>query len=201
MDEWVGWTEKLHDSGRPEGIQHVGRGGAIPRGSTMVRMTGYIGMGSNLGDRWSNLRAGVSGLRGAGPTVLAVSSVWATEPVDSPGPLWFLNMAVKVSTGLPPLELLDRLLAIEREAGRTRSEPNGPRTLDLDLLVLGELEWGDDRLQLPHPRMWQRRFVLGPLAEIAPDLLNPRTGRTVACEQDRLRDPAAVVVVGRLGDC
>lgn len=161
-------------------------------------MTGYIGLGTNLGDRRANLRFGVTGLEAAGLELLELSSVWECEPVDTPAPMWFLNMAVKVDANRGPLELLELLLDIERRAGRVRTVCNAPRILDLDLLMLGDLELRGPRLHLPHPRMWQRRFVLEPLAEIAPDLLNPATGRTVAEERQRLRDAAVVNRAGRL---
>ena len=93
---------------------------------------------------------------------------------------------------------LGELMEIERSAGRVRTARNGPRTLDLDLLTLGELELSTDRLQLPHPRMWQRRFVLAPLAEVAPELRNPATGRTAAEEATRLNGAAAAFRIGRL---
>jgi 2-amino-4-hydroxy-6-hydroxymethyldihydropteridine diphosphokinase len=151
-------------------------------------MTGHVALGSNLGDREENLRAGLRGLRLRGIEPVAVSSVWETEPVACPEPLWFLNMVARISTDRPPLEVLDRLLEIEREAGRVREARNEPRILDLDLLLLGSLEVRTGRLTLPHPRMWERRFVLAPLAEIDPDLRNPASGRTVSEELERARD-------------
>jgi 2-amino-4-hydroxy-6-hydroxymethyldihydropteridine diphosphokinase len=111
---------------------------------------------------------------------VALSSVWETEPVDSPEPLWFLNLVAAVETDLSPERVLEELLAIERDVGRTRTVRNAPRSLDLDLLLLGERTLVGERLTLPHPRMWGRRFVLAPLAELAPDLRDPGTGRTVA---------------------
>ena len=161
-------------------------------------MEGFIGMGSNLGNRWANLRSGLDGLRFRGLRIIAASSVWETEPIDSPEPLWFLNMALALETNAHPLDLLDLLLEVERDAGRRRGAANAPRTLDLDLLALGDLQWRDQRLDLPHPRMWDRRFVLEPLVEIAPWLRNPATGITVAEQRPRLRDAARVFRVGRL---
>jgi 2-amino-4-hydroxy-6-hydroxymethyldihydropteridine diphosphokinase len=164
----------------------------------MCAVIGTIGLGSNLGDRWGHLRHGLRGLSRVGARLLAMSSVWESEPVDSPAREWFLNMAVRFDTDRDPLALLDDLLTIEREAGRVRDVPNGPRTLDLDLLTLGELRIRDPRLCLPHPRMWERRFVLEPLAEIAPSLRNPATGRTVVEEAWRLRGRSVVYRVGSL---
>jgi 2-amino-4-hydroxy-6-hydroxymethyldihydropteridine diphosphokinase len=161
-------------------------------------LIGYIGLGSNLGDRRVWLRTGIVGLRAAGLRVLAVSSVWESEPVGTTAPPWFLNMAVAVSTGLPPRDLLELLLEVERRAGRTRCAPNSPRTLDMDLLLLGGLRWMDERLELPHPRMWERPFVLEPLSQIAPDTRNPRSGRTVAEECERIRGRSVCREVGAL---
>jgi 2-amino-4-hydroxy-6-hydroxymethyldihydropteridine diphosphokinase len=158
----------------------------------------YVGMGSNLGDRADWLRRGVEGLRAAGMVPTAASSVWESEPVDSPEPLWFLNMVVAARTGREPLEALEILLEVEARCGRKRGEPNAPRTLDLDLLLLGSRRWRDERLVLPHPRMWERRFVLEPLREIAPGLRDPATGRTVEEACRRVRHRSVVFEVGRL---
>ena len=148
-----------------------------PRYNALVE--GYIALGSNLGDRAAHLRAGIDGLAAAGIRVTAESSVWETEPVDSPEPLAFLNMVVRVETELGPLGVLDRMHAIERRAGRGDAPRNAPRVLDLDLLLLGDLRCDGPRLTLPHPRMWERRFVLEPLAQIAPALRDARSGRTL----------------------
>jgi 2-amino-4-hydroxy-6-hydroxymethyldihydropteridine diphosphokinase len=156
----------------------------------------FLGLGTNLGDRASNLRHGLNGLAQAGVPARRISSVWETEPVDAPAELWFWNMSAAVDWDGPPIALLDLLLALEARAGRVRTVPGAPRTLDLDLLLVGETIADEPRLTLPHPRMWSRRFVLAPLAEIAPDAHNPRTGRSVAEELARLADPA---VVRRLG--
>lgn len=164
----------------------------------MPIVVGYVALGSNLGNRGEHLSGGLQGLvrRGLCPT--AISSVWETEPIDAPSSLWFWNMTVEVRTAMAPLGVLQSLQAVEREAGRVREVPNAPRTLDLDLLLLGDLTVDDGLLCLPHPRMWRRRFVLEPLAEIAPDLVNPATGRTVAEERDCLLDDARVRCLGAL---
>lgn len=146
---------------------------------TMQSVEAYIALGSNLGDRAASLRAGLQGLAERDLPVLAESSVWETEAVDSPEPLAFLNMVVRAETTLGPLALLDRMRAVERARGRVDSARNAPRVLDLDLLLLGDLRCDGPRLTLPHPRMWERRFVLAPLAEIAPALRDARTGCTV----------------------
>jgi 2-amino-4-hydroxy-6-hydroxymethyldihydropteridine diphosphokinase len=161
-------------------------------------MDAYIALGSNLGDRRRHLQAGLDGLREVELEPVTVSSVWETEPIDCSSPGWFWNMTVKVRTTREPLEVLDLLLGIEQRAGRQRAAENAPRTLDLDLLMLGDLAVRHERLLLPHPRMWGRRFVLEPLAEIEPELVNPTTGRTVKQERDRLRDRAQVRRLGPL---
>jgi 2-amino-4-hydroxy-6-hydroxymethyldihydropteridine diphosphokinase len=153
-------------------------------------VTGYVALGSNVGDRDEHLRAGILAMHAAGLKVTAASSVWETEPVGGAGPDWFLNMVVRVETDLAPEAVLDLLLAIERGRGRRRTRPNAPRELDLDLLLLGDLTRSSPALTLPHPRMAERAFVLAPLAEIAPDLLS--SGTTVADALERLHDPHAV---------
>ena len=127
-------------------------------------MRAYLGLGSNLGDRRAHLRAAVAAL----PDVVAVSPVYETEPVGGPsgqGP--YLNLVVALETELSPRELLELGNGLEEAAGRVRTEPNGPRTLDVDVLLVGDLTVHDDDLVVPHPRMWQRRFVLAPLADLA----------------------------------
>lgn len=136
---------------------------------------GYLGLGSNVGDRESHLRAAVAALREHGVRVRAISSLYETEPVgevlDQPD---FLNAVVDVRTELEPLELLDLCKAIEVEQGRMLGGPrHGPRPLDVDLLLLGDRELDDERLTLPHPELKTRRFVLQPLLELAPDLALP----------------------------
>jgi 2-amino-4-hydroxy-6-hydroxymethyldihydropteridine diphosphokinase len=158
----------------------------------------YIGLGSNLGDPVAHLRGGLAALARRCLEPLALSSVWETEPVEAPGSDWFLNMVVRVRTALAPADLLATLLAVEREAGRVRTGRNDPRTLDLDLLLLGDLRVERPGLSVPHPRMWERRFVLEPLAEIAPRLRNPETGRTVAEECLQIRERGAARRLGNL---
>lgn len=167
----------------------------------MRPMDCYIALGTNLGGLGDNLRAGLDGLCRCGLAPEATSSVWETEPVGTPFPQWFWNMAVRVSTERTPQALLDLLLEIERAQGRVRDRPNSPRTLDLDLLMVGQITIESERIRLPHPRMWERRFVLEPLAEIAPDLRNPLTGRTVLEERRGIRGRGAVRRLGDLASC
>lgn len=164
----------------------------------MPAMIGYVALGSNLGDRAGHLRAGLRAIAGAGVAVSAISSVWETEPVGPAGPGLFLNMAARIESERTPEDLLAILLDVERERGRVRRTEHGPRELDCDLLLLGDFVRSGTRLTLPHPRMWGRRFVLAPLAEIAPALVRRETGRTVADELASLDDPHAVRRVGPL---
>jgi 2-amino-4-hydroxy-6-hydroxymethyldihydropteridine diphosphokinase len=161
-------------------------------------MLGYLALGSNLSSRRGHLRRGLADLQASGVEIRSAASIWETEPVGTVELVWFLNMVVAIRTSLPPLELLDVLQGVERRTGRLFSGGNAPRTLDVDLLMLGDLRWKDERLELPHPRLWQRSFVLEPLAEIAPRLRNPDTGLTVVDHRDRVRRTSAVYRRGRL---
>jgi 2-amino-4-hydroxy-6-hydroxymethyldihydropteridine diphosphokinase len=132
----------------------------------------YVGLGANLGDREATIGAAVAAL----PGVVAVSRLRETEPVGVVGQPPFLNGAVLLETDLPPRELLGRLLAIERELGRERRERWGPRTIDLDLLLYGDVVVDEPGLTVPHPRLHERRFALEPLAELDPALEVPGRG-------------------------
>ena len=137
--------------------------------------TGYLGLGSNVGDRRGHLRSAIELLGDHGVEVEAVSSLYETEPVgeitDQPD---FLNAAVRIRTELEPQELLDVCKGIEAEQGRMFAGPrHGPRSLDVDLLLLGDLELETERLTLPHPEVRSRRFVLVPLLELDPGLTLP----------------------------
>ncbi|HEX5928174.1 MAG TPA: 2-amino-4-hydroxy-6-hydroxymethyldihydropteridine diphosphokinase [Solirubrobacterales bacterium] len=137
--------------------------------------TGYLGLGSNVGDSAAHLRAAVELLRARGVEVEAVSSTYVTEPVgevlDQPD---FLNAAVRVRTDLEPEALLDVCKAVEAERGRSLEAPrHSPRPLDVDLLLLGDLELETERLKLPHREVTTRRFVLVPLLELDPELALP----------------------------
>lgn len=145
----------------------VRRERARPVTATGPPAVAYIGMGSNLGDRRALLRYGARQLE----RVTAVSPLYESDPVGGPQQGPYLNLVVAVETSLDPFQLLDRCLAIEAGAGRQRRERWGPRTLDLDVLLFDEVEIRSPQLTVPHPRMWERRFVLQPLADIAPALV------------------------------
>jgi 2-amino-4-hydroxy-6-hydroxymethyldihydropteridine diphosphokinase len=146
----------------------------------------FIGLGSNLGDRQAHLAGAVEAL----PDVVAVSQLYETEPVGGPpgqGP--YLNLVVELDTELGPRALLEVARRLEAGAGRRRGVRFGPRTLDVDVLLVGDLVVDDEDLVVPHPRMWQRRFVVDPLAELAPELVPPGAREGAG---------GAVQVVGRL---
>jgi 2-amino-4-hydroxy-6-hydroxymethyldihydropteridine diphosphokinase len=138
----------------------------------------YVGVGANLGDRRATLERAVELLRGEpGVEVLAVSTLRETDPLGYEDQPRFLNGAVELETELGPRELLDVLLGVERQLGRTREGPRfGPRTIDLDLLVYGGRRLDEPGLTVPHPRLHERRFALEPLAELAPELEIPGRG-------------------------
>jgi len=137
-----------------------------------VEKTVYLSLGSNVGDRESNLRTAIEKLGQLGK-VLAVSSFYETEPVDFAAQPWFLNCAVALRTELMPKLFLSKMLAIEQQMGRRRNLPKGPRTIDIDILLFGNSIIRAPQLDVPHPAMHQRRFVLEPLAEIASDVRHP----------------------------
>jgi 2-amino-4-hydroxy-6-hydroxymethyldihydropteridine diphosphokinase len=139
----------------------------------------HIGLGANLGDREATIRAALERLDAEeGIEVVRVSSLRETDPVGYEDQPPFLNGVAELETELPPGQLLERLLAVERDLGRVRQGPRyGPRTIDLDLLLYGDAVVDEPGLEIPHPRMTERRFVLEPLAELDPDRVVPGRGR------------------------
>ena len=139
----------------------------------------YLSLGSNLGDRSANLRATIERL-GEAADIGAVSGFYETEPVEFRDQPWFLNCVVALETSDSPEELLQRVLAIEQEMGRLRTKNKGPRLIDIDILLFGErvVEEQERGLKIPHPAMHERRFVLEPLAEIAPEAFHPQLRKT-----------------------
>jgi len=167
-------------------------GGSAAAGERAVRA--FVALGSNLGDRRAALALAVAQLRAsAGIEVLAVSPVYETDPVGGPPQGAYLNAAVALRTALAPRALLERLLAIEAQAGRERGAiRDAPRQLDLDLLCYGDLVLDEPGLTLPHPRLHERAFALAPLADLAPELVHPVLGESVARLAARARGRAAV---------
>ena len=156
-----------------------------------TRATVYIALGSNLGDRAAYLCAALARLR-AYMTVTAISPVYETDPVGYADQGPFLNAVIGGTTTCSPAALLGALQGIERALGRERPFPNGPRTLDLDLLSYDALMLDTPDLTVPHPRLHERAFVLVPLADIAPDLVLPGPGRTVAALLADLGPPTGI---------
>ncbi len=145
----------------------------------MAEKTVYLSLGSNVGERKENLRAAIAALADAGVRVTRVSSFYETEPVDFLEQAWFLNCAVEGVTEVPALELLRALRGIELRMGSKKLVAKGPRLIDMDILLYGSETIDTPELQVPHPRMHLRRFVLVPLAEIAPEGVHPSLKRTV----------------------
>jgi 2-amino-4-hydroxy-6-hydroxymethyldihydropteridine diphosphokinase len=140
----------------------------------------YVSLGSNVGDREENLRVAIAALPGAGVPVKRVSSIYQTEPVDLLEQPWFLNCVVEAKPSVPAAELLRALREIERRMGSKKLVARGPRLIDIDILLYGQQTIELPELQVPHPRMHLRRFVLAPLAELAPDLQHPSWSGTAA---------------------
>jgi 2-amino-4-hydroxy-6-hydroxymethyldihydropteridine diphosphokinase len=152
----------------------------------------YLSLGSNLGDRAANLERAIAALPEAGVRVLRRSSLYETEPVDFLAQPWFLNCVVEAETSLMPRQLLHALQAIERKFGRKKRIVRGPRVIDLDILFYGASVIRTQEIEVPHPRMHKRRFVLAPLAELAPGLRHPVLGATVAELIAAVQDNSAV---------
>jgi 2-amino-4-hydroxy-6-hydroxymethyldihydropteridine diphosphokinase len=159
-----------------------------------VKQTVYLSLGSNLGDRVKNLRDAIAAMGNSGVSVVRVSSVYETEPVDYLDQPWFLNCAVEAETELPALELLRALRGIEAQMGSEKLIAKGPRLIDIDILLYGNEIIDTPELQVPHPRMHLRRFVLEPLAQIASNTQHPVSRLSVSELLARTPDKGAVRV-------
>jgi 2-amino-4-hydroxy-6-hydroxymethyldihydropteridine diphosphokinase len=152
----------------------------------------FLSLGSNLGDSWHHLKTASQALAALGVSVEEASACFATEPVDFKDQPWFLNQVIRVRTDLEPMELLQACLRMEQEQGRRRDLAKGPRTLDIDILLYDDLVLEDPELQIPHPRIQLRRFVLEPLAALAPDKVHPVLQETFERLLARCEDPSRV---------
>jgi 2-amino-4-hydroxy-6-hydroxymethyldihydropteridine diphosphokinase len=151
----------------------------------------YISAGSNLGDRKANIEFGLRLLAKAG-NVSKISSYFETEPVGFLEQPWFLNIALELETRLTPRKLLSLCKEIEVSSGRVRAFPNAPRTLDLDILLCGDIVINKKDLIIPHPRLSERRFVLQPLAQIASDIRHPLLKKSIGSLLESCSDPSRV---------
>lgn len=163
-----------------------------------MRQNAYLSLGSNVGDRAKNLRDAIAALRNVGIDVTRISSMYETEPVDYLDQPWFVNMAVEAQTELAPSALLEILRGIETQMGSKKLITKGPRLIDMDILLYGNEVIDTPELQVPHPRMHLRRFVLEPLAEIAPNVRHSISGLSVSEMLTRTPDKSAVRVVAGL---
>jgi 2-amino-4-hydroxy-6-hydroxymethyldihydropteridine diphosphokinase len=157
--------------------------------------TVFLSLGSNVGDRQENLRAAIAALAGAAVEVKRVSSSYETEPVDLLEQPWFLNCVVQGETAVPAVELLRALREIERRMGSKKLIARGPRLIDIDILLYGQQSIDAPELQVPHPRMHLRRFVLVPLVELAPNAEHPSWAATAAQLLDATEDKSVVTKI------
>lgn len=156
----------------------------------------FLSLGSNVGDREENLRAAIAALPEIGVQVKSISSIYETEPVDLLEQPWFLNSVVQGETTVPPVALIRELRELERRMGSKKLVARGPRLIDLDILLYGPQTIDSPELQVPHPRMHLRRFVLAPLAEIAPDAKHPSWTATATQLLNGLADNSVVKKLG-----
>jgi 2-amino-4-hydroxy-6-hydroxymethyldihydropteridine diphosphokinase len=155
-------------------------------------MTVYLGLGSNLGDRQAYLLSALNGLSRRGVQIIRTASLYSTEPQGMPGQPWFLNTVVEASTQLSPQELLETCLAVEEENFRKRKGEKQSRTLDIDIIFYDDWTIKTSALTIPHPDFRNRRFVLEPLAEIAPDLPDPVSGKSILQLLENVNDPGGI---------
>lgn len=158
----------------------------------------YLGLGSNVGEREHNLQTAIDHLHSAELRITRLSSVYETEPQGLRNQRWFLNLVAEAETDLFPRQLLNRILKTERDLGRRRTVKNGPRTIDIDILFFANAIIRTAELTVPHPRFAERRFVLAPMAELAPDLRDPVSSRTMRDLLDQTAGQAVKPVEFRL---
>lgn len=161
---------------------------------TKIKVQAFVSLGSNLGDRAANLLLGIRGMIDAGLPVTRLSHIYESEPVETFAQPYFLNMVAELSgESLPePEQMLARMLRVEYSLGRKREVSKGPRVIDLDLLLHSDHVKATEFLTLPHPRLHLRRFVLEPLAELAPSLVHPTLNLTIAALLAKLEDDSEV---------
>src|SRR5438093_2417711 len=152
----------------------------------------YLAVGSNIGDRQHYIRSAIQGLSARGVRTIRCASIYLTEPRDILDQPWFLNTVLEASTSLDPDQLLRACLEVEEENLRKRDRSKGPRTLDIDIIFFGREIIRMNNLEIPHPRFSKRRFVLEPLAEIAPEFVDPASGKTILQLLKEVSDPAQV---------
>ena len=165
----------------------------------VMRNLAYLSLGSNVGDREDHLRDAIARL-GTKGRIVSVSSFYETEPVEFTDQAWFLNCALALESTTTPEQLLAEILEIERQMGRRRMQRKGPRTIDIDILLCGDAILDTPALTVPHPAMHLRRFVLEPLAEIAPAVLHPVLKKTIRQLLDALPEGQTVRRIGKVND-
>ena len=153
----------------------------------------YLALGSNLGNREDHLRAGIRGLAARGVEPVSCASVYSTEPLEVLDQPWFLNTVIQANTDIDPEELLRVCLDVEKENQRIRRTKKGPRTLDIDIIFYGSQTIHKPGLTIPHPSFSARRFVLVPLAEIAPNFTDPLSGKTIKQLLEACSDRSSVL--------
>jgi 2-amino-4-hydroxy-6-hydroxymethyldihydropteridine diphosphokinase len=159
-------------------------------------MVVYLALGSNLGDRHAYLQAGVVGLSRRGVRIIRSASLYSTEPHNMPSQPWFLNTVIQANTILSPEQLLGNCLAVEEENFRKRTGKPESRTLDIDIIFYGDQILKTSDLTIPHPEFRNRRFVLEPLAEIAPDFVDPVSGKSIRHLLENVNDPGGIQIFG-----